>query len=790
MTTNVDLPRVRKVAEVARALQRGRGEPGTWGSTIFLVGAGCSASAGIPLAQSIVRSCVVSLAAQYSNNQVQGLEDPDRALGWLRENKHFEESVTWDTAYGYVFENHYADPREQQHIIQEAIQRGFGINWFHLCVGELIAKRYVHTVLTTNFDQLVLEGAVRTGLIPVVADGIESLPRINGTPQHPQVVHLHGSMHTYSPRNSTTAVQEPGNDLGTISTLVSLLQQSSALVVVGYAGGEEGIMSLLIQAAAYLPDKAIFWILYDENPSRLSPLARRLLSFSRNSGVVPGQDADDFARQMMLELGLGGPEWMLRPVECLKDQSTRIAVPGHKELAAELKAYLNTLESLVGCLARWERMRTAAQQAVDAARRLRLAGDHAGAVEQLAPVAADANDPEIWMMLGASALEMGYKRDVERVEEAVDAFSAALPHYDIDTSQEEWAACQMLLGESLTYVGKAKRNPKLLQRAVAALEAVLQVRSRDTAPGAWASVQKRLALALRFLAQEETAPDRLMQSIAAYRAVLAVVDRATEPLEWADTQNRLGNALVDAGARDPDSKLLDAAAEAFRAALEVYTRNSAPDEWAQVQGNIGNALSTLAHRQAADPRLLHAAVDAFRLALEIQRPDRIPADWALTQNNLGTALRVLGEKNRAPEYLYEAISAFEAALAVRDRHDTPGDWAISKGNLANVLLTLGRLTGDVVKIREAITNYEEVLAFRSRDTSPVGWAVVRNNIAEAMVALARATSDPALVTEAIAVYREALQIFERNGGFVYQAGAVNQNLRDAHALLRKFSGEP
>ena len=192
----------KKIPDVVRALQRAKGNPAErdWGSAVFLIGAGCSVSAGIPLGAEIAADCAMRLVRTYSNRQH---EEPDgeAALAWLKNNGNVAEGVTLKNAYGVLFSDHYQDPVEQQEIIRSAIDKGNGnVNWAHLCLGQLVRDGYVNTVLTTNFDQLVLDGIVRTGLIPVVADGVESLARIKDRPEHPQVVHLHGSLHTYNPR--------------------------------------------------------------------------------------------------------------------------------------------------------------------------------------------------------------------------------------------------------------------------------------------------------------------------------------------------------------------------------------------------------------------------------------------------------------------------------------------------------------------------------------------------------------------------------------------------------------
>jgi len=223
-------PRIREVGEIVQAIQRARGHEGDieWGGVTFLIGAGCSKSAGVPLSEEIARECTVELAHNYSNRE-RDFDKSDDALIWLKEHEYFDSGIEWTSVYGELFERHLTDPSEQRKIVRRATEAATGINWAHLCLGELVRARCVHTVLTTNFDQLVLDGIVRTGIIPVVADGIEALNRIDGRPTHPQVVHLHGSRHTYHPRNSRAAVDETSRSQSVVRTLSDLLRSSTAL---------------------------------------------------------------------------------------------------------------------------------------------------------------------------------------------------------------------------------------------------------------------------------------------------------------------------------------------------------------------------------------------------------------------------------------------------------------------------------------------------------------------------------------------------------------------------------
>ena len=237
-------PLVKNVTNLANDLTLARDDTeGTnqgRGRAIFLVGAGCSVTAGIPAAPGVAKHCALKLARIYSSGEFAGV-DPDAALEWLQKSNRVElatdltpkeDGSHWSALYSYFFEFHLKSPNQQREVINEIIDNARdGLNWAHACLGELVERRYVHTILTTNFDQLVLQGIIRTGILPVTADGLEALNRITGRPKRPQVVHLHGSMHTYNLRNSRAALSEtsqiPGRSAWSMACCNSAISWSS-----------------------------------------------------------------------------------------------------------------------------------------------------------------------------------------------------------------------------------------------------------------------------------------------------------------------------------------------------------------------------------------------------------------------------------------------------------------------------------------------------------------------------------------------------------------------------------
>ncbi len=322
---------------------------GRRGRAIVLLGAGCSASAKIPLAASVAQRCICVLARRYlpvGATQSDHCE-PEAALGLLIARgivppryRLASGQGDWGALYTYLFAEHLKSPNQQREIISRIIEeREYGMNWAHACLGALVQQRYVHTVLTTNFDQLALEGIVRAGITPVVADGLESLTRISPTPAWPQVVHLHGSMHTYDLRNSPTALTETGDDRSLHTVMMSLLKQATVLVVVGYAGGEEGVMSLLQYAARTIPRMVVYWVAYERSYREFSPRARDLLETGENKFFIPDQDADRFFQALMRELGEGQPDWVADPIEALARQRDRLPLEGDAEIVELIEDY-------------------------------------------------------------------------------------------------------------------------------------------------------------------------------------------------------------------------------------------------------------------------------------------------------------------------------------------------------------------------------------------------------------------------------------------------------------------
>lgn len=405
--------RWREVDDLARDLMLAQ-EPDTGrGRAVFLVGAGCSASANIPVASGVAKRCAIRLANVYSRGALAGIDPEEHALDaltWLSNQGHVPADLAfshpggdprWGTLYTHFFGEHLKAPNQQRSVISDIVAESGGrLNWAHACLGELVRQRYAHSVLTTNFDQLVLTALFRAGIIPVVADGMFALNRIVGRPLVPQVVHLHGSMHTYNLRNSYRSMQETKDDSRAVTMMNAVLQQCDVLVVVGYAGGEEGVMDLLLQAARHHEQLVVYWVAFERDPGKLSSKCRELLA-GENKFAIDGGEADAFFGELMARLEIGQPNWVGDPLGELARQADLLVTPkGNSEVAILIDAFRGRVRAAASLPA----PRVGAQHRLEAAR-LRAEGDFAKARAALEELDLH-DDPEAARLHALNALSL------------------------------------------------------------------------------------------------------------------------------------------------------------------------------------------------------------------------------------------------------------------------------------------------------------------------------------------------------------------------------------------------
>ena len=104
----------------------------------------------------------------------------------------------------------------------------------------------------------------------------------------------------------------------------------------------------------------------------------------------------------------------------------------------------------------------------------------------------------------------------------------------------DWAATQNNLGVALRSLGGREGGTERLEEAIDAYRAALEERTRERVPLDWAATQNNLGNALQTLGERESGTERLEEAIDAYRAALKVF---TDEGNHAIVQDNLARAL-------------------------------------------------------------------------------------------------------------------------------------------------------------------------------------------------------------------------------------------------------
>jgi hypothetical protein len=433
-------PRLGSVEELARVMLRHRsGDGKTFSPVIFFVGAGCSVSAGVPTGAMIAKERTCYLAKKYNCTNT---EDPVDAYNAMVRANHFrlpsaittpaadltDADIDWGHAYDQIFDEHIrAAPEIRDYFGSICAEEKVRMNWSHLCLGELVRRKDVSTIITTNFDQLVLRGLVHAGIVPSVSDGLEALNRVDPSLRFAQLIELHGSRHTYTLRNSKADVAAVKSDAGAPSTLNALFGSSRLFVVVGYAGREVGVMDLLVEAGKLYPDHEIVWVMHDASPSKIGDQARDFLATSQHGRLIVDQDSDAFFLQLCQALNVGAPRALSDPLAGLDGLMSNLATHANPNIDQEVERARKGLNFLKESYIRFLSEQSELEKILRRAQELVLAGDHRAQYDLLNPAVDRLNDVRLWEMLGDAAYELG-KSDPEQnyLRRSVEAYKRAI----------------------------------------------------------------------------------------------------------------------------------------------------------------------------------------------------------------------------------------------------------------------------------------------------------------------------------------------------------------------------
>ncbi len=247
----------------------------------FLIGAGCSIDAGCMAAGKLVLEFKKRLYCAKHGFKINDFTlINDEKFNQII-NKEYPSNMK--NPYSYYFEQCFPNASDRSKFIKECFLN-ISPSYGYLCFANYLICNQIHTVLTTNFDNLIEKSIKKLNEnydITIQSDSINPLQDARL-----KIIKLHGDYNYDSLRNTE-------NELKYLSNIISnevILAKYKTLIVIGYSGMDESVMDLLEKLSSLGVE--IIWCSIDitcTNNNRIDSL----LKHSPNSGYCFIKGFDD-----------------------------------------------------------------------------------------------------------------------------------------------------------------------------------------------------------------------------------------------------------------------------------------------------------------------------------------------------------------------------------------------------------------------------------------------------------------------------------------------------------------
>lgn len=258
---------------------------------MWFLGAGASASAGIPTAGDMVWEFKQLLYVSQRRVAPQSVSDLSNPAIRAQLQAHIDAAGTLPVAdspdeYASLFEAVYPAESDRRAFLDAKLS-GAKPSYGHLALAVLMRAQKSRLVWTTNFDPLVADGCAKifgtTGTLTSIALDAPDLARqAISEGRWPVEVKLHGDFRSRRLKNTTDELRQQDARLRRI--LVDSCTRFG-LVVTGYSGRDSSIMDALDEAAGQRGTfpAGLFWLHHGEDLPL--PRARSLLTRATANGV-------------------------------------------------------------------------------------------------------------------------------------------------------------------------------------------------------------------------------------------------------------------------------------------------------------------------------------------------------------------------------------------------------------------------------------------------------------------------------------------------------------------------
>jgi SIR2-like protein len=221
----------------------------------WFLGAGASASAGIPTGVAMIREFKKQLFCQSVGVPTRQVDSTDPL--WISRIEEFFRSrpllpAAGDPSeYSAAFEAVYPDVAERRRYIDDAIRKGTP-SFAHRVMAALITTKRLPCVFTTNFDPLVetattltdqlVPASERAHLTVAALDSADRAVRCLRESAWPLIAKLHGDYQSVNLKNTDAELRSQDAQMRSVLTGTC---QRFGLIVVGYSGRDGSIMEAL-----------------------------------------------------------------------------------------------------------------------------------------------------------------------------------------------------------------------------------------------------------------------------------------------------------------------------------------------------------------------------------------------------------------------------------------------------------------------------------------------------------------------------------------------------------------
>jgi tetratricopeptide (TPR) repeat protein len=288
----------------------------------FFLGAGASVQSGIPTAGEMQADfCRRIIQEQCPEN----CTDLKQQQAWLAQQPWYVEASKGGNLYSALFEMYEQKERGRQLYIEQMIE-GKKPSFGYVVLANLMARSYVNTVVTTNFDDLIYNAcAMFTNIRPVVYAYGGMISDLRITDPRPKILKLHGDYLYSKLKNSRSELSEQDPNM---SRHVSILLNEYGLVVAGYSGCDKSIMDLLRKLPS---NNDLYWCGRAGSPM---PESVRTLLLDVGGTYVEIENFDQMMNEIRSVVGFD----MSKMLGSLEDRRT--------EMIDQLKTFSPTLAGL------------------------------------------------------------------------------------------------------------------------------------------------------------------------------------------------------------------------------------------------------------------------------------------------------------------------------------------------------------------------------------------------------------------------------------------------------------